>query len=192
MITLAIPPNQLSSDQEFAELARLNPELRLEMTATGELILMSPTGGETGFRNFELYLDLGQWNRQTKLGKAFDSSTGFVLPNGARRSPDLSWLTLDRWQNLSLNQRQAFIPLCPDFAVELKSESDQLLTLQAKMQEYLDNGLRLGWLIIPQSQEVYIYRPGQPVEICKHPPTLSGETVLPGFTMDLEPIWSPI
>jgi len=190
MITLTLPQSQPLSEPEFIALTQANRDLRFEMSATGELIIMAPTGGETGLQNFELYLDLGQWNRKTQLGKAFDSSTGFVLPNGARRSPDLSWLSLDRWQSLSLEQRRKFIPLCPDFVVELMSDSDDLRLLQAKMQEYLDNGLRLGWLIIPDTRTVHIYRPGQGVEILEHPNTLKGEAVLPGFVMDLIPIWT--
>ena len=189
MITLTLPKYQNLTDTEFVELTQANRDLRLEMLATGELVIMAPTGGETGARNFELYLDLGQWNRKTRLGKAFDSSTGFVLPNGARRSPDLSWLTLDRWQSLTPEQRRRFIPLCPDFAVELMSDSDDLTLLQAKMLEYLENGLRLGWLIMPQTKQVEVYRPGPAVEILDNPKTLRGEAVLPGFEMNLEPIW---
>jgi Uma2 family endonuclease len=163
--------------------------MRLELTAQGELIIMPPTGGETGNRNFELYLDLGNWNRQTRLGKAFDSSTGFQLPNGAKRSPDLSWIAREKWESLSGEQRKKFLPLCPDFAVELVSESDELDDTRKKMREYLDNGLRLGWLIVPKTQEVEIYRPGREVEYLQSSRTLSGEEVLPGLVVYLQPIW---
>lgn len=147
---------------------------------------MAPTGGESGKRNADLTTDLNIWNRQTKLGIVFDSSTGFKLPNGAERSPDTSWVKLDRWNTLSSEQRQKFVPLCPDFAIELRSETDSIKTLREKMREYLDNGLRLGWLIDPKTQSVEIYRPGQGVETLKSPSTLSEEDVLPGFVLNLQ------
>ncbi len=188
-LTLNLPPILSLSDEQFEQLALANEDIRLELTAQGELIIMSPTGGETGNRNFELYLDLGNWNRQTRLGKAFDSSTGFRLPNGAKRSPDMSWIRGERWESLSAAQRKKFIPLCPNFAVELVSESDDLEDSQKKMREYLDNGLQLGWLIIPRTQVVKIYRPSQEVETLESPTTLSGEDILPGLVVDLQPIW---
>ncbi len=150
---------------------------------------MSPTGGETGNRNFELGGQFWLWNRQKGLGKAFDSSTGFQLPNGAKRSPDLSWITLEKWNALTPTQRRKFLPICPDFVVELVSESDDLKELEAKMQEYLDNGLGLGWLIIPKSRQVQIYRPQQAVEMLASPMSLSGESILVDFILDLTPIW---
>lgn len=177
------------TDEQFEKLALANPDLRLELTAKGELIIMPPTGGETGNRNFELYLDLGNWNRQTRLGKAFDSSTGFQLPNGAKRSPDVSWITQAKWESLTVKQRKKFLPLCPDFAIELVSENDEVKVIREKMQEYLDNGLRLGWLIIPNTQVVEIYRCDQKVEILTAPTYLSGEDVLPQLVVDLTPIW---
>ncbi|MGB5595937.1 MAG: Uma2 family endonuclease [Crocosphaera sp.] len=188
-LTLNLPPILSLSDEQFEQLALANEDIRLELTAQGELIIMSFTGGETGNRNFELYLDLGNWNRQTRLGKAFDSSTGFRLPNGAKRSPDMSWIRGERWESLSAAQRKKFIPLCPNFAVELVSESDDLEDSQKKMREYLDNGLQLGWLIIPRTQVVKIYRPSQEVETLESPTTLSGEDILPGLVVDLQPIW---
>lgn len=188
-LTLTLPPILKLTDEQFEQLAFANQDVRLELTATGELIIMPPTGGETGNRNFELYLDLGNWNRQTCLGKAFDSSTGFQLPNGAKRSPDLSWITIERWEALSSEQRQKFLPLCPDFVVELVSETDSVETAQQKMREYLNNGLRLGWLIIPNTQTVEIYRPHQSVEILTAPRTLSGEDILPRLVVDLQLIW---
>ncbi|NJK39730.1 MAG: Uma2 family endonuclease [Oscillatoriales cyanobacterium RM1_1_9] len=176
--------------EQFEALAAVNRDLRLERTATGELIVNPPTGGESGQRNFGLITQLGTWLENNEhLGEGFDSSTGFVLPNGAILSPDASWIAGKRWQALTDQQRRSFVPLCPDFVVELKSPSDSLLKLQEKMQEYLENGAKLGWLIDPQKQQVYIYRPEQAVEILEQPMALSGETVLPGFELNLRRIW---
>lgn len=176
------------TDEAFYELCRSNPDVKFERTATGELIVMSPTGGESGHRNADITIDLGLWNRQSQLGVTFDSSTCFKLPNGAERSPDASWVRGDRWAALTPEQRQKFPPLAPDFVVELRSAADDLNPLQAKMQEYIENGVQLGWLINPQDQQVEIYRAGQPVEILQSPQSLSGESVLPGFTLDLSRI----
>jgi Uma2 family endonuclease len=176
------------TDEHFEQICRANRDLRLERTKTGELIVMPPTGGETGNRNIKLSTRVEIWSSQTNLGLAFDSSTGFKLPNGAIRSPDASWVRLDRWQALTPLQRRKFIPLCPDFAIELLSHTDELRDTQAKMQEYLVNGLRLGWLINPKAKQVEIYRLSQPVEIRQNPASLSGETVLPGFVLDLTEI----
>jgi Uma2 family endonuclease len=188
-LTLSLSPVLKLTDDQFEKLALANRDICLELTAEGELIIMPPTGGETGNRNFELYLDLGNWNRQTRLGRAFDSSTGFQLPNGAKRSPDLSWIPQAKWESLSAEQRKKFLPLCPDFAVELVSESDDLEDTRKKMQEYLNNGLRLGWLIVPKIQVVEIYRPAREIECLQSPSNLSGEEVLPGLVVDLQPIW---
>ena len=191
METIAInfPKNLKLSDDQFEDLISANRDSKFELTATGELLIMSPTGGETGNRNFELYIDLGNWNRKKGLGKAFDSSTGFQLPNGAKRSPDLSWITLEKWNALTPTQRRKFLPICPDFVVELVSESDDLKEIEEKMQEYLDNGLSLGWLMIPKTRQVQIYRPQQTLEILESPLSLSGESVLVDFVLDLTPIW---
>ncbi|BAZ85901.1 Uma2 family endonuclease [Dolichospermum compactum] len=188
-ITLQIPQSLKFTDDKFVEVVAANKDLRLELSAQGELSIMSPTGGETGNRNFEMCLDLGYWNRQNGLGKAFDSSTGFKLPNGATRSPDVSWIKIERWNALTPEQRKRFLPLCPDFVIELVSESDDLADTQAKMREYIANGLRLGWLINPKNQQVEIYRPNQETEILESPTSLSGEDVLPGFILDLQPIF---
>jgi Uma2 family endonuclease len=188
-LTLTLSPVLKLTDEQFEQLAATNRDLRLELTAKGELVLMPPTGGETGNQNFEAYIDFGIWNRQNRLGKAFDSSTGFRLPNGATRSPDLAWIAIARWEALTPQERQRFLPLCPDFAVELVSESDDVAETRAKMQEYLDNGLRLGWLIDPRTRTVEIYRRAREVEVLPSPQTLSGEDVLPGFVLDLQPIW---
>ncbi|MEM8641860.1 MAG: Uma2 family endonuclease [Cyanobacteria bacterium P01_G01_bin.54] len=184
-LTLNVPSALALTPEQFEQLAAVNQDLQLELTAAGGLVIMPPTGGETGNRNFEMCIDLGIWNRQYQLGKAFDSSTGFRLPNGAIRSPDASWVRQDRWQALTPEQRQKFLPLCPDFAVELVSPSDTLSETRQKMREYIENGLRLGWLINPRQQSVEIYRPGQAVETLKKPQRLSGELVLPEFELAL-------
>ena len=188
-LTLQLPPVLKLTDEQFEQLAAVNHELQLELTARGELIIMPPTGGEAGDRNFELVGQLWLWNRQNRTGKAFDSSTGFRLPNGATRSPDVSWVRIERWNALTQEQRKKFLPLCQDFVIELVSETDDLEDTQAKMQEYLENGLRLGWLINPKARQVEIYRPNQEVEILDST-TLSGEDVLPGFVLDLQSIFA--
>ncbi|MEA5418424.1 Uma2 family endonuclease [Spirulina sp. CCNP1310] len=190
--SLTIPPTvtlQVTASQ-FADLAQANRDLHLERNANGALIMTPPTGGETGRRNLKIGYYLVKWlMEEGGSGVAFDSSTGFILPNGAHRSPDVAWLAPDRWDRLTAAQRQGFIPLCPDFVIELRSASDRLPTLQAKLQEYLNNGTQLGWLIDPQHQQVEIYRRGQGVEVQITPQTLSGEVVLPGFTLPLGEIW---
>ncbi len=187
-LTLQIP-SQLT-ERRFIQLCRANPELRLERSAHGELILMSPTGSETGARNTHLTGQLWWWNEQTGLGKVFDSSTGFHLPDGADRSPDAAWVSRERWAALSRRQRRSFAPLCPDFVVELRSPSDDLASLQAKMLEYLANGARLGWLIDTTARQVTVYRSGREPELYAAPKSLSGEEVLPGFVLQLGQIWN--
>ena len=176
------------TDDAFYALCGANPAIKFERTAKGELIVMPPTGGETGRRNLDLSMQLGSWNKQTQLGVAFDSSTMFQLPNGAYRSPDAAWIVLEQWEALSLKEREVFPPICPNFVVELRSPSDSLKILQSKMQEYMDNGARLGWLLNPQDEQVEIYRQGQDKEVLSSPTNLSGEEVLPGFVLDLRGI----
>ena len=176
------------TDDAFYALCGANPAIKFERTANGELIVMPPTGGETGRRNLDLSTQLGSWNKQTQLGVAFDSSTMFQLPNGAYRSPDAAWIVLEQWEALSLKEREVFPPICPNFVVELRSPSDSLKILQSKMQEYMDNGARLGWLLNPQDEQVEIYRQGQDKEVLSSPTNLSGEEVLPGFVLDLREI----
>ncbi len=172
--------------EQFYELCMANKDVVMERSATGELIIMPPVGGESGEREANYITDLNIWNRQTQLGKVFSSSTVFRLPQGGDRSPDAAWVSLERWQALTPEQRRKFPPLCPDFVLELRSESDRLKPLQNKMQEYLTSGLQLGWLIDPQNQKVEIYRPHQEVEIFALPATVSGEDVLPGFRLEIE------
>jgi Uma2 family endonuclease len=188
-VILQIPQSLKFTDDKFVEMVAANKDLRLELSSQGELSIMSPTGGETGDRNLELGGQVWFWNRQNGLGKAFDSSTGFKLPNGATRSPDVSWIKIERWNALTPEQRKRFLPLCPDFVMELVSESDDLADTQAKMREYIANGLRLGWLINPKNQQVEIYRQNQEIEVLQSPTSLFGEDVLPGFILDLQPIF---
>ena len=177
------------TDEQFYQLSQHNETLRLERTAVGELIIMPAAGGIASNRNAILTAKLYNWNHRAELGIAFDSSTGFKLKGGAIRSPDASWVTRDRWEAISPEQRKRFPPLCPDFVVELLSPSDSLSATQEKMREYLDNGARLGWLINRRSRQVEIYRPGHEVEVLENPATLSGETILPDFVLNLELIW---
>ena len=177
------------TDEQLYQLCQTNRDVKFERTAAGELIVMPPTGGETGDRNAEITFQLRAWNKRTELGKTFDSSTGFKLPNGADRSPDAAWIKLERWEGLTPEQRRKFPPLAPDFVVELRSATDDLKSLQDKMQEYRDNGVRLGFLIDPQNQRVEIYRLVRDVELLESPTSLSGENLLPGFVLDLSQIW---
>ena len=187
-IILDLSPVIQLTDEQFYQLCQANRDLKLERTAVGEWIVMPPTGGGSGKRNANLTTDLNLWNRQTKLGVIFDSSTGFSLPNGGDRSPDVSWVKLERWDALTSEEQEVFPPICPDFVIELRSRTDSLKVLQTKMQEYLASGLRLGWLLDPQNQRVEIYRIGQDVEIRYSPVSLSGEDVLPGFVLELQGI----
>lgn len=194
MEAIAIPQGFRVTPEQFEQLAYAEQLARLELTENGELIVMSPTGGEAGRKNRRLTQQIGNWTDRDGTGEAFDSSTVFVLPNGARRSPDVSWIRLERWNALSLKEKQGFPPVAPDFVIELVSPSDlknqRYQDLQAKMQEYLDNGVKLGWLIEPAAKIVEIYRSGQPVEIVNNPATLLGEDVLPGFTLNLTEIFA--
>src|SRR5712664_3175239 len=171
------------SDEEFAELCRLNPELQIERTSEGELVIVAPTGGKTGRRNAKLTVALGLWAERNGTGQSFDSSTLFSLPNGARRSPDLSWIRNERWEALSPQQQEQFPPLCPDFVVELRSKTDSLKSFTEKMEEYIANGAELGWLIDPLERKVHIYRPGADPEVLENPQQISGEPFLKEFVL---------
>jgi Uma2 family endonuclease len=177
------------TDEQFERLCRDNRELRLELTAEGKLIIMLPAGSETGRRNGELTFQLVAWAKRDGSGIAFDSSTGFTLPNGAKLSPDASWIRRERWEALTEAEREKFAPLCPDFVAELRSKDDSLAELKEKMEEYLANGARLGWLIDPKGRSVYVWRPGQPVEHLKKVTSVSGDPELPRFVLDLREIW---
>jgi Uma2 family endonuclease len=183
-LTLSLDQVALS-DEQFYNICQNNRELKFERTTQGDLIIMSPVGGESGNREADLLIDLGIWNRQTGLGFIFSSSTIFKLPNGADRSPDVAWIRREKWLALSQQQRQKFPPLAPDFVIELRSATDKLETLRYKMLEYQEAGVLLGWLINPQQQQVEIYRLQREVEIYNLPAALSGETVLPGFCLRL-------
>jgi Uma2 family endonuclease len=188
-ITLEIPSYFIVSQEQFELLAIANRDLRLERSPNGELIIMPPTGGTTGKRNAKLITYFVNWNEQMQLGEVFDSSTAFRLPNGSNRSPDVAWVSRDRWQSLTSEQQDSFPPLCPDFVVELRSKSDSLKSLQDKMQEYLENGLLLGWLIDIQNQTVEVYRPQESHEVLQKPSLLKGELVLPYFSINLDFLW---
>ena len=178
-------------DRQFAALARQNPDLRLERSAEGDVIVMAPAGGETGHRNAGITAQLWAWAVRDGSGAAFDSSTGFTLPNGAIRSPDAAWVRGARLRALSAEERARFLPLCPDFVIELRSPSDSLRAVEAKLAEYIANGARLGWLLDVANRRAHIYRPGAPVEHLDAPAVLAADPELPGFTLDLAPIWVP-
>ncbi len=177
------------TDEQFYQICQDNRDLRFERNVNGDMVIMPPTGGETSDRNSEINFQLRFWNKSNELGKVFESSGGFKLPNGAERSPDAAWISLEKWNNLTPKQQQKFLPLCPDFVIELRSPTDRLKSLQDKMKEYLDNGTRLGWLINRQDQQVEIYRQGREIEILDNPQTVSGEDVLPNFILNLASIW---
>jgi Uma2 family endonuclease len=180
-----VRPASRVSDDDLFELCARNPELAIERTAEGEIIVMSPTGGETGRRNFQLIVQLGMWAARDGSGIGFDSSTGFLLPNGAERAPDAAWLRRERWEALTREQRRKFVPLCPDFVIELRSPSNDLAELQAKMDEYVVCGARLGWLVDVDAKRAWVYRPSRPVEAIENASSLQGDPELPGFTLEL-------
>lgn len=185
VVTLNLQPLLELTDDQFEQICNNNRDLKFERTAKANLVVMSLTGGDTGERNAELNGQLWLWNRQARLGHLYDSSTGFRLPNGAIRSPDAAWVSQVRWEALTPEQRQKWVPLCPDFVVELKSNSDDIEDLRLKMQEYLNNGLRLGWLIDPETQTVEVYRANQPVESLSNPTEIAAENIMPGFVLSL-------
>ena len=177
------------SDDEFFEFCALNSDLRIEMTKEGEMIIMLPVGSEGGHRNFNLTAEFGIWAKSDGTGVGFDSSSGFTLPNGAKRAPDLSWIERERWEAIPRKQRKKFAPICPDFVVELRSETDTLVAVKKKMDDYMESGAQLGWLIDPIQKKVHIYRPNVEVEILDHPGNISGEPLLKGFVLDLTGIF---
>ncbi len=177
------------SARDFEHLCASNPSLKLETDASGNLIVMSPTGSESGKRNLSLAFQIELWNRQSQLGITFDSSTGFKLSNGAVRSPDVSWIEITRWDSLTAKQKRGFAPIDPDFVIELMSPTDDLLVTQQKMTEYMNCDIKLGWLINPDEKQVEIYRQGQNKEILNNPSSLSGENVMSNLIVDLSNIF---
>ncbi len=187
-LSSVMPRSQLDEAQ-FHEFCRANPELRIERSTTGEVIVMSPTFSDTGNRNFKIAQQLGNWADRDGTGEVFDSSTGFRLPNGAIRSPDVAWVKRDRWEALTDSDKASFAPICPDFVVELRSHSDTIADLQTKMQEYVENGVQLGLLVDRHSRTVWLYRPGREAESLDNPDTVSCEPELPGFVLEMRRIW---
>ncbi|MDF5738695.1 MULTISPECIES: Uma2 family endonuclease [unclassified Nostoc] len=189
-LVLQIPSSMQMTDEQFFEFCQVNRDLRIERNKFGEISIMPPTGGTTGNRGGNIFGQLWVWSEQDDTGITFDSSTGFKLSTGANRSPDASWIQLERWNSLSPKQQERFVPICPDFVVELKSPSDNLQTLKEKMEEYMkEPGIQLGWLIDRKQRKVYIYRPGLPEECLDNPATVSGELVLPGFILNMSKVW---
>jgi Uma2 family endonuclease len=188
-LTVNLPGSESMTVEQFYEFCLANRDLRIERTASGEVIVMSPAFSDTGNRNFQIALQLGKWAEQDGTGEAFDSSAGFTLPNGATRAPDISWIKLERWNALTEEQKASFAPICPDFVIELRSSSDTLTGLKKKMQEYIDNGVLLGLLIDRQNRKVYIYRPNREPEILDNPERVNCEPELPGFVLQMAKIW---
>jgi len=188
-VTISLEPIFELTEEKFFQLCQKNRDLRFERDAQGDVTIMVPEGSDTGMRSSGINGYLWLWNQSKQLGYTFGSSTGFILPNGAMRSPDTSWILKARWDALTPEQQSKFAPICPDFVIELMSRTDSLPTVQAKMQEYQDNGARLGWMINRRDRQVEIYRIGQPVEILHLPTSISGETVLPEFVLNLDFVW---
>ena len=189
VLSLKLRPVVRLTDDQFFELCQLNRDLRIERTAGGGITIMPPTGGETSDRNSEINMQLRLWAKRDGTGVTFDSSGGFLLPNGAMRSPDASWVSRDRFADLTAEQRAKFPPLCPDFVIELRSPTDSMAVLRNKMQEYIANGARLGWLIDPRERQVSVYRPESPVELLNRPSSVSAGSFLPGFSLEMVDIW---
>ncbi|MCG6134062.1 MAG: Uma2 family endonuclease [Nostoc sp. LLA-1] len=191
-IVLQLPSAMSMTDEQFYEFCQLNRDFRIERSFTGELMITSLTDTETNQCNFEIIGQLGIWTKQDGTGIGFGSNGGFTLPNGAVRSPDAAWIKHTRWEAISPELRKKFAPICPEFVIELRSESDNLRILKDKMQEYIDNGTQLGWLIDRKQRQVFIYRPNTSVEVLDNPQTLNGESLLPGFVLDLSQVCSVI
>lgn len=190
-VVLHTRPALEMDEEQFFEFCQLNRDWRIERSAEGDLEVMVPTGGETSDRNSEINMQLRLWAKRDGVGVAFESNGGFVLPNGAMRSPDASWARRERLVNLTAEQKKRFLPLCPEFVIELRSPTDPLAPVEAKMREYIENGAQLGWLIDPVERKVHVHKPGEPVKLLDNPGKLSGDPVLSGFVLDLEPIWEP-
>lgn len=191
-VVLRMRPALGMNDDELLLFCGQNKDLRIERTAEGDLEIMPPTGWETGNRNARIVAQLGSWTEQDGTGAATDSSGGYRLPNSAVRAPDAAWVRRERLTNLTAEQKQKFLPLCPDFVIELRSPTDSLSLVEAKMREYMENGARLGWLVDPEEHKVHVYRPEETVRTLENPAEISGDPVLPGFILDLRKIWEPL
>jgi Uma2 family endonuclease len=190
-LTLRLDPAVRLSDDQLLEICRLNRDLRIERTSQGDLVMMAPAGGGSGERNAEIVYQLRKWAKEDGTGVAFDSSAGFILPNRAMRAPDAAWVRRSRLTGLTRQEKEKFLPLCPDFVVELRSVSDRLEDQREKVREYIENGASLGWLIDPIAKKVHVYRPGQAPEILREPRFIAADSVLPGFQLQLGEIWEP-
>ena len=189
-LVVQIPPSMQMTDEQFFDFCQVNRELRIERNQFGEISIMPPTASETGNRSFSIAGQLYVWAEKDGTGVCFDSSTGFKLSTGAEQSPDVSWIKLERWNALSPEKQQRFAPICPDFVVELRSLSDNLKPLKEKMEEYMrEPGVQLGFLIDRKHRQVYIYRPGVPEECLENPATVNGDSVLPGFVLEMSKVW---
>jgi Uma2 family endonuclease len=189
-IVLRIPPELQMTDEQFFEFCQINRDLQIERNKLGELLIMTPTASDTGYREGNIFGPLWVWSKKDGTGIVFTSSTGFTLSTGAERSPDASWIKKERWDSLSPAQQQKFAPICPDFVVELRSGSDNLKPLQEKMAEYMrEPGVQLGWLIDRKNRKVYIYRPAEETQCLDNPATVSGDPILPGFVLDMGEVW---
>lgn len=188
-LTVSLPAIAPMTRDEFYAFCLANRDLRIERTADGEVVIMPPAFSDTGNRNFNIAAHLWVWTEKDGTGLGFDSSSGFTLPNGAMRSPDASWIKLERWNGLTEDEQASFAPICPDFVIELRSACDTLTGLQAKMQEYIENGFLLGWLIDRINRKVYIYRPNQELQILENPDQVSGDPELLGFCLPMSKIW---
>ena len=189
-----IPPHLIGltdvTHEQFEELCRDYPDLRLELTSSGELIVMPPSGIETSRRSLDLIIQFGNWAKNDRTGVGFNTDAGYTLPNGAIRGPDASWMRREKYDNVSKDDKERFAHVCPDFVVELRSPSDRLPTLMNKMEEYIDNGASLGWLIDPKKRRVYVYRAGEEMVVLENPTVVSGDPLLPGFELQMEEIWT--
>ena len=190
-ITLRLSPAIEMTDDEFFAFCQLNRDLRFERTAEGDIIVMPPTGAATGNRNADITRQLGNWAKRDGTGAVFDSSTGFKLPNSADRSPDGAWIPRSRLATVTAEEKEKFLPLCPDFVIELLSPTDALAVTQAKMTEYIENGAQLGWLIDPEVRRIHVYRPRQAVVVLENVAEIAADPELPGFVLDLREIWEP-
>ncbi len=190
-ISIQLAPAVPMTQDQFFDFCQQNAAKRFERTAEGELIIMAPSGGEAGIQDAEVCMQLGIWAKAYGKGKVVGSSGGYILPNSANRAPDASWISPEQWASLTAEQRKKFLPICPFFLIEVMSPSDSLKKTQDKMEEYIANGCQLAWLIDPSKMQVHVYRPGQPVQALDNPQTISGDPELPGFVLDLEPVWRP-